>query len=137
METEVKNKVDLIFKSESYDINGACMSVHRKLGAGFLESVYSEALSIEFERLDIPYEIEKKLDIYYGDIKLRKYFRADFICYDSIVVEIKTTPYLTKLDEAQLINYLRATRLKLGILVTFGGASLIYKRLINPNINKL
>ena len=113
------------------------MNVHRKLGAGFLESVYSEALSIEFERLDIPYEPEKKLDIYYGDIKLRKYFRADFICYDSIVVEIKTTPYLTKLDEAQLINYLRATRLKLGLLVTFGVASLIYKRLINPNINKL
>ena len=137
METEAKNIVDLIFKSESYEINGACMNVHRKLGAGFLESVYSEALSIEFDRLGIPYELEKKLDIYYGDIKLRKYFRADFICYDSIVVEIKTTPYLTKLDEAQLINYLRATRLKLGILVTFGGTSLIYKRLINPNINKL
>ena len=137
METEAKNIVDLIFKSESYEINGACMNVHRKLGAGFLESVYSEALSIEFDRLGIPYELEKKLDIYYGDIKLRKYFRADFICYDCIVVEIKTTPYLTKLDEAQLINYLRATRLKLGILVTFGGTSLIYKRLINPNINKL
>lgn len=137
MEAETKNKVDLIFKSESYDINGACMNVHRKLGAGFLESVYSEALCLEFERLEIPYQLEKKLDIYYGDIKLRKYFRADFICFDSIVVEIKTTPYLTKLDEAQLINYLRATRLKLGILVTFGGSSLIYKRLINPNINKL
>ena len=137
METEVSKKVDLIFKSESYEINGACMNVHRKLGAGFLESVYSEALSIEFDRLGIPYELEKKLDIYYGDIKLRKYFRADFICYESIVVEIKTTPYLTKLDESQLINYLRATRLKLGLLVTFGGTSLIYKRLINPNINKL
>ena len=98
MEVEPKNKVDLIFKSESYNINGACMVVHRKLGAGFLEAVYSEALSIMFDRLEIPYEQEKKLDIYFGDVKLRKYFRADFICYDSIVVEIKTTPYLTKLD---------------------------------------
>ena len=96
---EKKNKVDLIFASESYDINGACMNVHNKLGAGFLESVYSEALSIEFDSLGISYEQEKKLDIYYGDIKLRKYFRADFICYDSIVVDSDSFRCIGKLKK--------------------------------------
>lgn len=130
-------KHDLIFKEESYKIVGACMNVHNELGAGFLESVYAEALSIELDVLSIPYEREKKLSIHYGNRILRKFFRADFICYDSIVVELKTTPYLTKLDEAQLVNYLKATKLKLGILVTFGAASLIYRRFLNPNINQL
>ncbi len=130
-------KLDLIFKEEAYKIVGACMNVHTILGAGFLESVYAEALSIELDALSIPYEREKKLIIHYGERQLNKYFKADFICYNSIVVELKTTPYLTKLDEAQLVNYLKATKLKLGILVSFGGTSLISKRFLNPNIKHM
>lgn len=130
-------KRELYFKDESYKIVGACMNVHNILGEGFLESVYSEALTVELNELSIPFEREKKLAIYYGNKLLNKYFKADFICYDTIVIEIKRTPFLTRLDEAQLINYLKATKLKLGILVTFGSTSLIYKRLLNPNINQL
>ena len=77
---------DIIFKVESYKIIGACMDVHKKLGSGFLESVYAEALQIEFKKSDIPYEHEKKLPVYYEDQPLKKYFKADFVCFNSIII---------------------------------------------------
>ena len=107
------------------------------MGGGFLESVYSEALSIEFDKLGIPYEREKKLYTYYDDIKLKKYFKADFICYDGIILELKNTPYIIRAHQDQLTNYLMATKLKLGIIVAFGGPRVVYKRIINPNIDRL
>jgi len=139
METNRTNttKPEIIYKEESYAITGALFNVHNKLGRGFLESVYSEALSIEFDRLGIPYEREKKLETYYGDVKLKKYFRADFVCYGSIVVELKNTPFITRADEDQLMNYLMATKFKLGILAVFGAPRLVSKRIINPNIDRL
>ncbi|MDD2564851.1 MAG: GxxExxY protein [Salinivirgaceae bacterium] len=139
METNRTNttKPEIIYKEESYAITGALFNVHNKLGRGFLESVYSEALSIEFDRLGIPYEREKKLETYYGDVKLKKYFRADFVCYGSIVVELKNTPFITRADEDQLMNYLMATKFKLGILAAFGAPRLVSKRIINPNIDRL
>ena len=135
MKTNNTNKI--IYKEESYKITGALFSVHNKMGRGFLESVYAEALSIEFDSLGIPHEREKKLETYYGDIKLKKYFRADFVCYGSIVVELKNTPFITKSHEDQLMNYLMATKFKLGVIVAFGAPRLVSKRIINPNIDKL
>ncbi len=104
---------DILFKAESYKIIGACMEVHKKLGSGFLESVYSEALEIEFTKLNIAYEREKKLLIFYEEKPLNKYFRADFVCFNSIILELK------------------ATKFKLGLLINFGSPSLTYKRIVN------
>ena len=139
METNTTNSrsPEIIYKDESYAITGALYNVHNKLGRGFLESVYSEALSIEFDKLGIPYECEKKIPTYYGDIKLKKYFKADFICYDGIILELKNTSYIMRAHQDQLTNYLMATKLKLGIIVAFGGPRVVYKRIINPNIDRL
>jgi GxxExxY protein len=122
---------DILFKDESYKIIGACMKVHRKLGPGFLESVYSEALEIEFQKAGIPYEKEKKLPVYYEDIKLKKYFRADYVCFDSIIVELKATNYTIQADRDQTLNNVKATKFKLGLLINFGMPSLKYYRLVN------
>lgn len=123
--------VDILFKEESYKIIGACMEVHKKLGSGFLESVYSEALEIEFKKVDIPYEREKKLPVFYDDQPLKKYFKADFVCHDAIIIELKATKFLIDADHKQTINNVKATRFKLGLLVNFGTTSLIYKRIVN------
>ena len=122
---------DILFKEESYKIIRLCMDVHKQLGAGFLESVYSEALELEFQKNNIPYEKEKKLQVYYNDKPLMKYFRADFICYDSIVLELKATKYSVEADIRQTLNNIKATNFKLGILINFGTPSLTYKRVVN------
>ena len=121
---------DILFKTESYRIIGACMEVHNVLGAGFLEPVYQEALAYEFYLQNIPFEHEKKLTIRYKDIELEKMYSADFVCYDAIIVELKALSGLTPEHEAQVLNYLKATGYKLGILVNFGGKTLEYKRLV-------
>lgn len=123
--------VDILFKEESYKIIGAYMEVHKKLGSGFLESVYSEALEIEFKKVDIPYEREKKLPVFYDDQPLKKYFKADFVCFDAIIIELKATKFLIDADHKQTINNVKATRFKLGLLVNFGTTSLTYKRIVN------
>ena len=122
---------DILFKVESYKIIGACMEVHKKLGTGFLESVYSEALEIEFKTAGVPYEKEKKLPVFYDDKPLNKYFRADFVCYDSIIIELKATKYLVEADRQQTLNNIKATKFKLGLLINFGTSSLTYKRIVN------
>ena len=106
------------------------MEVHKELGCGFLESVYQEAFEIELQKQNIPYEREKLLNIYYKGIKLNKRYSADFVCYDKIVVELKALSALTTDHEAQVLNYLKVTGLKLGLLFNFGSRSLQYKRLI-------
>lgn len=122
---------ELLYKEESYKIIGSCMKVHTELGPGFLESVYQEALEKQFIKDGIHYVREKKLRIQFDDILLDKYFKSDFMCYDKIIVELKSTPMIFKKDEEQLLNYLKATNIKLGILVCFGSRSLTYKRLLN------
>ncbi len=122
--------MELIYKNELYKIIGACLEVHNSLGCGFLESVYHEALKIEFKLQDIDYKHEVPLLIKYKGIILPKTFQADFICYDKIILELKATSELTSKDEAQVLNYLNATGFKLGILVNFGEKSLKYKRLV-------
>ena len=123
--------VDILYKEESYKIIGACMKIHKKLGPGFLESVYSETLEIEFKNLGIPSEKEKKLPVYYDGKPLKKYFRADFVCYYSIIVELKATKYSVDADIRQTLNNVKATNSRLGILINFGTPSLTYKRIVN------
>lgn len=122
---------DIIFKDESYKIIGACIVVHKKLGSGFLESVYSEALEIEFKNAGVPYEKEKKIPVFYDDKPLNKYFRADFVCYNSIIIELKATKLIIDADLKQTINNVKATKFKLGLLINFGTFSLTYKRIVN------
>ena len=107
------------------------MEVHKKLGSGFLESVYSEALKLEFIKADIPYEVEKKLPVFYDEKQLNKYFRADFVCYNSIIIELKATKFLTDADHRQTVNNIKATKFKLGLLINFGTPSITYKRIVN------
>jgi len=121
--------MDLIYEKESYKIIGAAMEVHSRLGSGFLEAVYQEALAIEFEKRSIPYIKEAKLEITYKERTLLKFYQADFICYDKIIVETKAQKELTGIDESQVINYLKATGMKIGLLVNFGAESLDHKRL--------
>jgi len=106
------------------------MAVHRELGHGFLEPVYQEALSIEFQYQRIPYFREQELSIKYRGIELNKLYKADFVCYNSIVVELKAISELSNDHIAQLIKYLKATNLKVGLLVKFGTSSLQHKRLV-------
>ena len=107
------------------------MEVHKKLGSGFLESVYSEALEIEFKTAGILYEMEKKLPVFYDEQPLKKYFKADFVCYNSIIIELKATKFLIEADLRQTINNVKATKFKLGLLINFGTPSLTYKRIVN------
>jgi len=124
---------DILFKEESFKIIGACMKVHSELGPGFLEAVYQEALEKEFKKRDIPYERQPKLTLYYDGEKLKKYYIADFFCYNSIVLELKATQFIPEIYIRQLQNSLKASNQRLGILVNFGAPSLYYKRIINPS----
>jgi GxxExxY protein len=121
---------DFLYKSETYQIIGALMEVHRELGCGFLEPVYQEALAIEFDNQLIPFEAEKKISVSYKGIPLDKFYVADFVCFDKIIVELKALSALNTDHEAQIINYLKATGLKVGLLVNFGEKSLKYKRFV-------
>lgn len=105
---------------ESYNIVGAAFEVYNTLGYGFLEAVYQEALEIEFKKRNIPYEREKELKISYGDIELSQTYRADFVCYGKIIVELKAVTSIDEVHRAQVHNYLRATGFQLGILINFG-----------------
>lgn len=109
------------------------MEVHKKMGSGFLESVYQEVVTKEFVKEKIPFEKEKKLNLIYEGEKLDKYFKADFLCYDKIIVEIKSVSFLNKNLESQVINYLKATNKEIGLLINFGEKSLKWKRFINTN----
>lgn len=127
----------LLYEAETYKINGACMNVHKALGPGFLESVYQEALEKELKRLLIPLIRHKKLQIVFNCEFLDKFFVADLVCYDVIIVELKAACYLTKIDSDQTINYLKSTHLNVGLLVNFGEPSLKWKRFIrSQNIAK-
>jgi len=121
----------IVFKEESFKIIGACMKVHRTLGPGFLEAVYEEALEKEFKNEKIPFEKQIKLNVFYGDEKLKKYYKADFICYNKIILEIKSVGFMPQTFQMQLKNYLVATKMELGMLINFGTTSLTYKRIIN------
>jgi GxxExxY protein len=122
---------NILYKEESFRIIGACMKVHTSLGAGFLESVYHEALEKEFKNQEIEFDSKRKLQVYYNNVPLKKYFIADFICFNKIIIEIKAASFLHKDTEAQTINYLKSTNYNLGLLVNFGQSSLTWKRFIS------
>ncbi len=115
---------------QTYVIIGAAMEIHRQLGHGFLEAVYQEAAVIEFPLRQVPFEREVSLPIKYKNTLLPTHYRADFVCFSEIIVEFKALSRLSSLEEAQLLNYLKATGLKRGLLINFGASSLQYKRLI-------
>lgn len=115
---------------ETYAIIGAAMTVHTELGYGFLEAIYQEALEFEFQLQSIPYERERKLPVQYKAQILTAYYKTDFVCYGTVVVEIKAMKKLSGHEEAQLLNYLKASGLKRGLLLNFGTRKLQYKRLV-------
>lgn len=121
----------IIFKEESYKIIGICMNIHSTLGNGFLEAVYCEVLEKEFVKNNIPYKREVKLDLFFNGEKLDKKYKADFICFDNIILEIKVVSFIHENFTKQTLNYLKATDKKLGLLINFGEKSLKYKRIIN------
>ena len=110
---------ELIYKKESYEIIGACIEVHNDKGAGFLEPVYQECLEWEFSMKGVPFAAQVPLGLSYKGNSLKNKYVPDFICYDTIIVEIKAVRALGSEHSAQLLNYLKATGLKLGILVNF------------------
>lgn len=123
----------LIYEVESYEIKGAAMEVYKALGNGFLEGVYQECLELEFARRGIPFEAQRPLTLTYQGLQLRQTYKADFVCYGKIIVEIKAVTRLTPEHQAQLINYLKATGLQLGFLFNFGHHPLIEQKRI-PNV---
>jgi len=115
---------------QTYAIIGAAMEIHRTLGHGFLEAVYQEAAVIEFPLRQIPFEREVLFEIHYKGTLLNTRYRADFVCFGNIIVEFKAQSQLTSADEAQLLNYLKATGYHRGLLINFGASSLEYKRMV-------
>jgi GxxExxY protein len=113
----------LLYSDLSYAINGAAFKVYNALGHGFLEAVYQEALEIEFQEKGIPYEREKELRIFYEDHQLNQTYKADFVCYDKIIVELKAVSEINDAHKAQVYNYLHATGFKLGLLYNFGNVN--------------
>ena len=121
----------LIYPEESYKIIGACFNVYKEKGCGFTEPVYQECLEIELEHQEIQFEAQKKLKLIYRGKELEKTFKSDFICYNKLIVEIKAVSNLINEHRVQLLNYLNATKMKLGLLVNFGHyPKLEYQRLI-------
>lgn len=113
-------KEELLFRDESYAIQGAVFEVHREMGCGFLEAVYQECLEKEFLSRQLPFEAQKKLVLSYKGEHLAQTYTPDFICYGKIIVELKAVKEIAPEHKAQLLNYLKATGLELGLLVNFG-----------------
>ena len=113
-------KPEILYKDESYGIIGACFEVYKEKGNGFLESVYQECLAMELGLARIPYVEQNKLKLYYKGMLLKQTYVPDYICHEKIILEIKAVKNVTDEHRAQVINYLKATGLKLGLLVNFG-----------------
>lgn len=122
----------------TYKIIGAAIEVHRDLGYGFLEGVYQEALGREFHIQEIPFKSQPVIEIKYKGQPLNKTYQPDFVCFDEVLVEIKALSELSGIEEAQIINYLKATGLKVGLLINFGAKSLDHKRFVyDPQITQI
>ncbi len=123
--------VELIFKEEVYAIIGAAMEVYNILRPGFSEGVYQEALAIESSTRKLPYAAQQEIPVFFKGIRLKKSFIPDFIFFEKIVVEIKAIDKLTSREESQLLNYLKATQMPLGLLINFGAQhELEWKRMV-------
>jgi GxxExxY protein len=122
---------EILYRDESYSIMGACFEVYNEKGPGFLEAVYQECLEIEFNLRRIPFVAQAELTLTYKGRTLRKKYQPDFLCYDKIIVEVKAVGALADEFRAQVHNYLKATGLRLGLLVNFGHKEkLEYSRIV-------
>ncbi len=122
--------MDFVLKEETYEIIGLCMEVHNQLGTGFLEIVYKDALEYEFKKANLFYRREQEYCVNYKGIILPHKFYADFVVFDSVILEIKSVRSIANEHIAQAINYLKISKNKVALVVNFGEASLNYKRLI-------
>jgi GxxExxY protein len=128
----MKPEVDVDVRDpRTFAIIGAAMEVHRNLGAGFLEAVYQEALTIEFESRGLPFLAQVQLPISYQGQVLKTHYRADFLCFESVLVEIKALNQLTGVEESQILNYLKASNHEVGLIINFGAPSLEHRRFVN------
>lgn len=134
MDADLQNQKD----PETYAIIGAAMEVHGELRHGLLEVVYQDALVVEFETRSIPFQREKLLKVFYKGEPLPSFFKADFVCFGSIIVECKSQASIGTAEDAQVLNYLALTGLKRALLLNFGTPSLQYKRIVlsTPNLRK-
>jgi GxxExxY protein len=122
---------ELILKEEVYAIIGAAIEVYNQLGSGFLEAVYQEAMELELEWRVIPFEPQKELCIFYKGRCLEKRYFADFVCFGSVLVELKAVDEIGSKDESQMLNYLKATGLRVGVIINFGDPGrLDWKRMV-------
>jgi GxxExxY protein len=122
---------NLLYKEEVYQVVGAAMEVHKHLGCGFLEPVYQEAMELEMKASGIPFIPQQALQINYKGTLLQKTYVVDFLVFDKIVVEIKALNVLTPVCFSQVLNYLKASNFKVGLLINFGSKSLEWKRIIH------
>ncbi len=122
---------EIVYREESYKIMGACFEVYKQMGRGFLEAVYQECLEIELAERESPFAAQRELHIAYKQRRLVQTYKPDLICYDKIIVEAKAVSQLADEHRAQIFNYLRATGMKLGLLVNFSSHSeLEYDRIV-------
>ncbi len=122
---------ELFLKEEVYEVIGAAMEVYYQLGRGFLEPIYQEAFEMELRRRRLPFEHQKELTVLYKEQPLEKKYVPDLICFNEIVVELKALDRLSGVEEAQLLNYLRMTKMRVGLLINFGSRlTLEWKRYV-------
>ena len=114
----------------TFSIIGAALEVHREVGAGFLEAVYQESFARELSKRGVPFRADVELPVFFKGERLSSSYRADFVCFDSIIVEVKALGQLTGIEESQVINYLKASGHSVGLLLNFGARSLQHKRLV-------
>ncbi len=122
---------ELPLKDEVYAIVGAAIEVSKELGAGFLEAVYQEVMELELKARQIPFEPQKELCFYYKGHCLEKKYIADLVCYGSVLVELKAMREIGSIEESQMLNYLKATGLRVGLILNFGDPGrLDWKRMV-------
>ncbi len=121
---------ELLYKQECFELVGLCMEIHRELGKGHDEVIYKDALVVELSRANIPFSRERKYEVTYKDVILPHHYFADFVVWDKIIFEAKAVEKLTDSHVKQVLNYLAASKLRLGLLVNFGADSLEWKRVI-------
>jgi len=124
---------DLKNDPETYAIIGAAMEVHREMGSGFLEGVYQDALELELQARGIASSREHPIPVFYKGTQLKMPYRADFVCNESVIVELKAIKALTDVETAQVLHYLKATGFNRALLINFGNPRLEYKRFINSH----
>jgi GxxExxY protein len=121
----------LLFKEEVYQIVGTAYEVMNEMGSGYLEPVYQESMELEFGLRELPFEPQKLINIQYKGIALKKYYLADFLCFGSVLVELKVQEKLTGREMAQVLNYLKATGIQVAVLIKFGPDNKVeWKRIV-------